>query len=580
MKLKSFRVTNYRSIIDSRDCYLSPNDGITILAGQNESGKSSLLEALKHYRDGSPCPEAYRDEDDKKNYPKVQCTYIIEPKDNLSNYILEAINNDESIKGIDGAGAIESFLMSTEIKLERTISYSKEHTFDAEYIYTEELSKSSFTVRVGDKIRLISSNFLRKWIGKTLFPITPIIILFDDFFDMLPSKFYLHDLNDSSTAKGVQAVRNIERILGTDFLELNTIKDLKVRSRINRFNSKLTVDFNKAWSQRIADETGAAISINYQQGKGEEKPYLLFAIETREEEYLSPEKRSLGFKWFLSFYLHLIAEQRSGLSAILLFDEPGLHLHSRAQYDMLKIFEELSENNQIIYSTHSPYLIDTDKLHRVRLIFNSGKDGTKVDKITSNTTPNKKEAIKPIVDALGLHVAHDFAAAKDRNVIVEGISDYYYFSAAKKLLGITEEFYFLPAMGASQAHLLMELCMGWGLQWLMIFDDDKESAEAVRKLRANFFSDDSSINQKVYILNDCDGVEAILDEADIKLAQPSFVRTTGPLSKDLKNHGTKELIGRFFSDKVESGDITLDKLSQQAQDHFKKVFAFIEEGFK
>jgi predicted ATP-dependent endonuclease of OLD family len=47
MKIEKIRIKNYKSIIDSKDCYLT--ETITILAGKNESGKSSILEALEDF---------------------------------------------------------------------------------------------------------------------------------------------------------------------------------------------------------------------------------------------------------------------------------------------------------------------------------------------------------------------------------------------------------------------------------------------------------------------------------------------------------------------------------------------------
>ncbi|MHB1128120.1 MAG: ATP-dependent nuclease [Bacillota bacterium] len=70
------------------------------------------------------------------------------------------------------------------------------------------------------------------------------------------------------------------------------------------------------------------------------------------------EGRSKGFQWFFSFYLVFLVESLEGhKDAILLLDEPGLHLHPTAQQELLTFFEKLSEANQIIYSTHSPFLI-------------------------------------------------------------------------------------------------------------------------------------------------------------------------------------------------------------------------------
>ena len=52
--------------------------------------------------------------------------------------------------------------------------------------------------------------------------------------------------------------------------------------------------------------------------------------------------------------------------AILLLDEPGLHLHPTAQQELMAFFETLSEDNPLVYTTHSPFLIDGERIHRIR----------------------------------------------------------------------------------------------------------------------------------------------------------------------------------------------------------------------
>jgi hypothetical protein len=561
---------------------LSPSDGITIVAGQNESGKSSLLEALMHYEEGTPCLDAYRNEEELDAKPSVICIYTLEKDFDLYNE-LSQLNDPNArlapaLKTEEFSYFLKKISQRGTIQLARFIGSSKENKYPIVYQHDIELSIVLKKLKEKEEFQKLSEIDLRILLGTELFRLAPKIILFNEFFDILPDKFYLSDLDGGSKAKGWQAVKNVETILDTNFSTLATASARKITMSHRDYEAKLTADFNERWRQRIGDESGAVISVTFHQGGIEGKPYLSFFIETRKGELLSPEKRSMGFKWFLSFYLHLTAEDKRNSNLILLFDEPGLHLHSKAQYDMLRVFEELSQKNQIIYATHSPYLIDTSKLHRVRLVFNSKDAGTTIEKITTNLSENQKDAIKPIIDALGLSVAHDFSAAKKRNVIVEGISDYYYLTAAKKLCGVEQEFYFMPAMGSPNAHLLMELCIGWGLEWLMIFDE-KGSSKDVRKIKTQFFPHDPDINTKIHTLKGCDGIEDIFEEEDIKLASPGFVRTAATLSKDLSSHGGKELIGRFFLDKVESGEITLDKLSEKAKNHFQEVFAFIEKGF-
>jgi predicted ATP-dependent endonuclease of OLD family len=264
-----------------------------------------------------------------------------------------------------------------------------------------------------------------------------------------------------------------------------------------------------------------------------------------------------------------------------LFDEPGLYLHSKAQSDMIAVFEELSSKNQIIYSTHSPYLIDTTKLHRLRLILNTKEHGTTIEKITSAKILNQKDALKPIIDALGLEVASQFSVALKNNVILEGISDFHYMQAMKSILGKAYELGLLPSMGSSNSHLLMELCIGWGLNWLIIFDD-KGAVKDFNKIKKNYFGDsEEETTKKVLRIKECDGIEDAFTIGDMKLVNPDAM-----FSSDKKNsqvvadHGGKELYARLFYEKTRTGEITKEKLSKTAIKRFEEIFVFIETTFE
>ncbi len=111
------------------------------------------------------------------------------------------------------------------------------------------------------------------------------------------------------------------------------------------------------------------------------------------------------------------------------------------------------------------------------------------------------DALKPIIDAVGLEVAHPFSPVNNKNVILEGIADFNYFSAMKNLLDIKDDFNFVPSMGASNIHLLVELCIGWGLDWVIIFDDGKASNTAGGKIGNSLFDrNDNEIGEKIYRL--------------------------------------------------------------------------------
>src|SRR5262249_29876286 len=80
-------------------------------------------------------------------------------------------------------------------------------------------------------------------------------------------------------------------------------------------------------------------------------------------------ERSAGFVWFFSFLVKFAQVKAMGKPVILLLDEPGLTLHGKAQADLLRFFKErLIPHHQIIYSTHSPFMVPADQLRSVRIV--------------------------------------------------------------------------------------------------------------------------------------------------------------------------------------------------------------------
>jgi predicted ATP-dependent endonuclease of OLD family len=576
MKLKSFQIKNYKSIKDSCTCRLSDFDGITILAGQNEAGKSSVLQGLYSFDTGIISEDCLV-ESSPQVYPEIIVNFEIENND-LENIDLSYIP-DVFLKNLNKLSEISFTRIFTSIE-ESKIELANESIDKINMFYNENdhktyLESEPFNINA----RANEINTYKKLldvVADDLLINCPSILFFDDFCDILPAKILIKDLTSKNKIKGYQAVKNIESILKTNFVDIDKLTDKKREVQEHIFEQKITADFNEYWSQRIGDETGATIHIRYNQGKAENASYISFYIETKKEEWLTPNQRSQGFKWFLSFYLHLKAESNRSGALVILFDEPGLYLHSKAQSDMINVLEELSKKNQIIYATHSPYLINTNKLHRLRLVLNNKEYGTIIEKITTNRIQNKKEALKPIIDSMGLEIALCFSPINKNNVILEGISDFYYFNAFKKLLNIENDYQFIPSMGASNVHLLMELCMGWNLNWLIIFDE-KDSSKDYNKIKKYFFDNDEKfINKFIHRLKGCDGIEDMFTIEDLKLAKSDIYEVANKKNSEIvQNHGGKELIGRLFLEKVNNLEIKVNDLNKATVTRFKEVFDFI-----
>ena len=92
--------------------------------------------------------------------------------------------------------------------------------------------------------------------------------------------------------------------------------------------------------------------------------------DDRRPEEIELENRSTGLQWFLSFFLVFTYESEDTHdNAIVLLDEPGHSLHPLAQRDLSAFFDNLSKTHQIVFTTHSPFMIDADRLDRVRKVY-------------------------------------------------------------------------------------------------------------------------------------------------------------------------------------------------------------------
>ena len=92
--------------------------------------------------------------------------------------------------------------------------------------------------------------------------------------------------------------------------------------------------------------------------------------------------------------MFLVEAKNSHSNSILLLDELGLHVHGTAQQKIVKFLEKLSNQNQLLYSTHSPFMIDGDHLERVRIVHNDKEDGTA--KVSEDVWPKDKDSLFPL----------------------------------------------------------------------------------------------------------------------------------------------------------------------------------------
>ena len=187
------------------------------------------------------------------------------------------------------------------------------------------------------------------------------------------------------------------------------------------------------------------------------------------------ESRSKGFQWFFSFYLIFLVESDEGhKDAILLLDEPALHLHPTAQQELIAFFEELAEKNTLIYTTHSPFLIDGERIHRVRPV---REDPTGHSRVSIDSWPEDRETIFPLQAAAGYAMVRGLFQHR-KNVLTEGMADYLYLNTLNLLCRATNRFtlpddvYITPCGGTKLVGHIASLFLGQKVRPLVLLDGD------------------------------------------------------------------------------------------------------------
>lgn len=280
---------------------------------------------------------------------------------------------------------------------------------------------------------------------------------------------------------------------------------------LNSASSKLTSEFKNWWKQ------GNYIFDLRADGKF----FKIWVSDEKRPEKVALESRSTGLQWFLSFYLIFLVETQNKLkNSIILLDEAGLSLHPLAQKDLLNFFKSLSETNQIIHTTHSPFLVDTDNIDNVKIAYVDDNGYTVLsNNLRANTDPKKDNSIYAVHAALGLNVS-DVLLNGCNPVIVEGASDQYYFNAIKTLLISSGKFtpskdiIFMPAGGVKGVAAIASIISSNTNLPFVLLDSDASGKSFKNKLIKDLYKDEPG---KIILLGDLTKKENIEVEDIIPL---------------------------------------------------------------
>ena len=213
--------------------------------------------------------------------------------------------------------------------------------------------------------------------------------------------------------------------------------------------------------------------------------YLKVVVEDELGVEIELDQRSEGFQWLVSFFVVFFAEAAGKhKNAILLLDEPGMSLHGLKQRDFRTTISRLAESNQTLYTTHSPFLVGPDELDLVRVVeMIDRKTGTKVH---TTVTADDPASLLPLQEALGYDLAQSLFA-QQRNLVVEGLTDYWYLEGTAELLreaglaDLNQKIALVPAASAGKVVYHATILHAQKLKVAALLDSDAAGDNAAQQ---------------------------------------------------------------------------------------------------
>jgi len=464
MFLRSVRIKNYKCIEDTGVFRL---DKVTCLVGKNESGKSAILEALYKL---NPVVADEGDFDDVIEYPRRRWSLYREKRETDPDIVLETVwELDDSDQEILTEKFGNKALSTKEVTITKgydntlnwEISYNEgnilKYVLENSGLYKEEVDalKEISTIEEliaylegksnrSERENLFLENLIKTFPKKTVFSGVknilqnrlPKFVYFPNY-ERMRGRVALHDLVNRKNQNKLDLSDRIFLALldlaGTSIDEINKIGTLEhLYAELEAVSNRITETIFHYWSQN----RHLVVEFRLDQGRPEDPPPFnqgfIFQTRIRNSRHrvtVNFEERSTGFIWFFSFLVWFSQLQKYyGKNLLLLLDEPGLSLHGRAQQDLLRYFrEQLAPYYQVIYTTHSPFMIDPEALLSVRIVEDVVTSSGEVlgTKVREDVFATESETVFPLQAALGYDITQTLFVGKNV-LLVEGPSDFLY----------------------------------------------------------------------------------------------------------------------------------------------------------
>lgn len=520
MRLTSAKLRRYRSIEDAGE--LDVESDVTCLVGKNESGKTAVLQAM--YKSH---PVTAAEFDEGLDYPSRLTRERRKTGDTIPVSVLTYLLDDEDVGAIEatfGTGVLADpkVTVTTGYRFSGdtwTVPYNEtaavDHLRDGLDLPSATQAKVDSASSVAELIAALGEmeaptaavtgvlETVGAWreqrlvlaIIDSLKSRRPRFVYFGDY-DSMPGKVAIPDLikkrDEGTLSRGEQAVLALLDMASVDLEEFQDPESHEhlIRDLENASNS-ISSEVFEYWTQNTelavrleiigSAESGAAPPFN-------KPPFLQIRVVNKRHDVSVPfDERSRGFVWFFSFlayFTHL--EENSTQPLILLLDEPGLNLHATAQADLLRFIDErLAPSHQVLFSTHSPFMVDAHKFGRVRTVTDDRQLGTLV---SSDILRADAETAFPLHAALGIELSQTLFVGPNV-LLVEGPGDVLYLEVLSQALksegrvGLDDRLVITPAGGIAKLPAFVTLLGANKLNTVVLVDSSSTDVAPVARLK-------------------------------------------------------------------------------------------------
>lgn len=578
MRIKSIKINNFRSLGGCKN-RINVDDKVTTIIGKNESGKTNILKAMdKLNLFANPALGLINKNRFNSDAVSVEMVAEFLPSESKirSETLFKFTEREVKFEG----GLSEFFVANAAIKQGIAYFESKQPqntTTSTGREYVAALSRiknmgtmsnsqvNSATIRTqlfncivtteqeeaSEKFEAMLNELNNFW------QLFPIFYLYND--TALQDKYtqdeVVRELRQSQPNKLAKLFTHLQ-VIQTDLIAAmqpgdNPVASQKRREISGKFNEQIGKKFAEFYTQEKVN-----ITLKFDTGQ------LFFEVDSDNMPFKLSE-RSNGLQWYFKLFVSLLTEGYINRNIVLLIDEPGVHLHINAQSESLKFFEHLcSQNKQVIFTTHSPFMIDAEKLDRIRPV-EKVEGVTKIHNkhYSELSDATKRETLSPLLKAIGAKFSNLSPDLAQLNIVTEGITEFYYLKAMMKCLGITKksEPFIVPCVGVSEENAVASILIGWGCEFKCLIDYDNAGYNESTNLQKLGIESVDIVTVNTKPINKADmqangeTIESLLSTEDIAKL-PS---------------GDKTIIAKRFYDLVTSGEL---KPTKETAENFKRLF--------